>query len=358
VKILDNGSMVINLPYFHGRIATARESIHDGDTLYGTTSGIVSIRFTGIDTPEVGYNLPSIEEDDQDDNQRDLNFEFHPIEDFVDYLTDPFDKKYVDSNNFLQALGEDIVHDHLRKVLNEKTALNHKFHADRAREKLIQLIEDDIGYFISSGKDFKFYIAFNHEILDRFGRFLGWIHKYEEIDRRDNKKKKRRNLSYNELMLKHGYAIPYFIWPNISPFRREYSIIQSLPDKENFRDCIEEDFRLRDARIFTKKARDKGIGIFESNNPLMLMPFELRFLADRYTGFFDESISCKNNENKISNQRSSKKPLHRYVIDLSKSEDPVLRKPDQYYKITIEDRLFVDEHFVPLFREKGYEIES
>lgn len=123
--------------------------------------------------------------------------------------------------------------------------------------------------------------------------------------------------------------------------------------------CIEDDFRLRDARKYTKQARDKGIGIFESNHPLMLMPFELRFLADSYTGFFNEPISCKNNENKkITNQRSSKKPLHRYVIDLSKLEDPVLRKPDQYYKITVEDHLFIDEHFVPLFREKGYEIES
>jgi hypothetical protein len=160
-------------------------------------------------------------------------------------------------------------------------------------------------------------------------------------------------------MLKHGYAIPYFIWPNILPFRREYSIIQSLPDKENFQNCIEDDFRLRDARMYTKQARDKGIGIFESNNSLMLQPFELRFLADRYTGLFNEPISCKNNENKkITNQRTSKKPLHRYVIDLSKLEDPILRKPDQYYKITIEDRLFIDEHFVPLFTEKGYEIES
>jgi hypothetical protein len=41
MKILDNGSMVINFPYFNGRIATGRESIHDGDTLYGITSGIV-----------------------------------------------------------------------------------------------------------------------------------------------------------------------------------------------------------------------------------------------------------------------------------------------------------------------------
>lgn len=191
MKILDNGSMVINFPYFNGRIATARESIHDGDTLYGVTSGIVSIRFTGIDTPEVGYNLPTIKEDDLDEHQAKLYFEYRPIEDFIDYLTDPFDKKYFDSNNFLQALGEDVVHNHLRKVLNEQTALNHKFHADRAREKLIQLIEDDIGYSISSGKEFKFYIAFNHEILDRFGRFLGWIHRYEDSDSKDNKNRKK-----------------------------------------------------------------------------------------------------------------------------------------------------------------------
>ena len=85
------------------------------------------------------------------------------------------------------------------------------------------------------------------------------------------------------------------------------------------------------------------------------MPYELRYLVDRYTGIRNEQISCKQDENLV--YRSKKKPVHRYMIDLSRTSEPVIQKPEKYYDIKIEDRLFIDEHFVPLFEKYGYPIE-
>ena len=81
---------------------------------------------------------------------------------------------------------------------------------------------------------------------------------------------------------------------------------------------------------FIKDARDNHQGIFENNNSLMLIPFELRFLSRR----------CEPS---------------RYVLDLSKN-DAKLLKPTDYHKIkNPEDRLFIPNQFVPLFEYKNYE---
>jgi hypothetical protein len=82
------------------------------------------------------------------------------------------------------------------------------------------------------------------------------------------------------------------------------------------------------------------------------MPFELRHLADRFTGLTNKPVPCKQIQN--INDRSNQKPVHRYVIDLSYTQEPVIVNPKEYYKIKVEDRLFIDEHFVPFFQKHGY----
>jgi hypothetical protein len=86
---------------------------------------------------------------------------------------------------------------------------------------------------------------------------------------------------------------------------------------------------LRKARDGFRRARREGRGIFSSEDPLQLEPFEIRFLA---------------------NQR---RPT-RWVIDLSKNDD-VLVEPQNYYTIkNQEDRLYIPEEYVSLFVEKGW----
>lgn len=86
---------------------------------------------------------------------------------------------------------------------------------------------------------------------------------------------------------------------------------------------------LDDARSWVRQARDQKLGIWDSNKPLRLQPSELRFLARR-------------------------SPPDRWVIDLSAGDDQ-LHQPQLYYCIrNPEDRLFVPEQYVPLFKEKGW----
>lgn len=76
--------------------------------------------------------------------------------------------------------------------------------------------------------------------------------------------------------------------------------------------------------------RKKKIGIFDEQNPLRLQPFEVRFLARR-------------------------SPPNRWIIDLSKNEDSLIR-PQKYYTVhNMEDRLFIPEGYVPLFVEKRWQ---
>ena len=50
-----------------------------------------------------------------------------------------------------------------------------------------------------------------------------------------------------------------------------------------------------------------------------------------------------------------RRALHGYVLNLATCES-ILLKPTEYHLIeNPEDRLFIDEHFVPLFRSKGYQ---
>lgn len=86
---------------------------------------------------------------------------------------------------------------------------------------------------------------------------------------------------------------------------------------------------LRNARRWVQEARDRHDGLYEQEDPLRLLPFELRLLARR-------------------------QPPDRWVIDLSRGDD-VLVPPQWYFEIANpEDRLFVPAEYVPLFVERGW----
>jgi len=69
--------------------------------------------------------------------------------------------------------------------------------------------------------------------------------------------------------------------------------------------------------------------VWEKDDPLRLLPFELRFVSER-------------------------RPPHRWVVDLGR-EDDVLLLPQAYHMIAnLEDRLFVPPEYVPLWVERGW----
>jgi hypothetical protein len=161
--------------------------------------------------------------------------------------------------------------------------------------------------------------------MDRYGRLLGFINRYQP----DPLSPEERPPSYNERLLRAGRVAPYFIWPNINPFRRQGSPVQAVIPPGEANQMAEEDETLRQARRWVRTARQEKRGIFDGSDPLRLLPFEVRFLARR-------------------------RPPDRWVIDLGK-DDKVLIKPQKYYAVSnIEDRLFIPEEYVPLFVEKGW----
>jgi hypothetical protein len=76
-------------------------------------------------------------------------------------------------------------------------------------------------------------------------------------------------------------------------------------------------------------ARERRLGVWGGEEPLRLLPFELRYLARLG-------------------------PPDRWVLDLAARNDRLLA-PQLYPRIVRpEDRLFVGEAFVPLFLSRGW----
>ena len=301
--------------------SSVKQAIHDGDTVSVVADGSFSIRFLGVDTPEVSLAYPNLDNDPDGGKWISISNEKFQI-----YLTKPFDSQYPDSQTYKDNLGSDLV-DYLEPKLNANTAKNHHDLAMKAQRELESIVGADVQERENQNIKFRFFMAFAFEILDRYGRFLCYL------DRDNNAQERLGRISYNEKMLQTGFAAPYFIWPNLNPFIKSGSIVEAVPDINNFQVTINKSKRLRDARDFVKKARELEIGIFEKDNPLLLLPSELRYLARR--GLPD-----------------------RYVLDMSKAR-PKLIPPIRYHEIeNIEDRLFIPEEYVPLFKERGYEDEE
>jgi hypothetical protein len=106
-------------------------------------------------------------------------------------------------------------------------------------------------------------------------------------------------------------------------------LVSAVPDSGTANLIAESEKALKDARTVVKANRQNGIGIYDMTNPLIIQPFEVRFLSRR-------------------------KPPDRWVIDLSKTDDSLI-EPQKYYTIpNEEDRLFIPEEFVALFVNKGW----
>jgi hypothetical protein len=88
--------------------------------------------------------------------------------------------------------------------------------------------------------------------------------------------------------------------------------------------------KLARARQWVRSARQQQMGVFGAQGRRGLEPFEVRFLARR-------------------------RPPDRWVIDLSKSNNILLR-PENYYTVpNCEDRLYIPEEYVSLFVERGWQ---
>jgi endonuclease YncB( thermonuclease family) len=302
VKTLTVGRFGLGL---HGEApGSVRQQVHDGDTIIVRALGNFSIRFLGIDTPEISFTLPGRK-----------SFTGTAHDDWEAFLSDPF------APAWQLPSQPDALSEHLRRRTGPGCAANHHRHARAAERALEHEIVEDMRRLERTQKSLEFFLAFAGEVMDGYGRLLGYVN--------GSTQENPRPPDYNLRLLTAGLAMPYFIWPNINPFRRQPSRLEAVPDPGQAGAIARGERTLREARESVAAARADGLGIFAADDPLQLEPFELRFLAGR-------------------------RLPNRWLIDLSSDSDTLLA-PERYAEVpNAEDRLWIPAEFVPLFVEKGW----
>lgn len=294
----------------NGQPQTLNAAIPDGDTLGVRLNGSGGVRFLGIDTPEKTFELPG------------SGFRRLDSQQWEDYLTDPFQPQFAPLD-----LGPELTA-HLQTRIGAGAGVNHRLHGDNAEQSLISLVQSDMNALGQNLNTFQFFIAFSYEVFDGYGRFLAFVNRQQP----DPHNPGPRTLSYNERMLELGASLPYFIWPNIDPFR-ELPLLSSVIAPGTANTVAQTTPALNRARGFVQQARANGLGVFNPANPLRFEAFEIRYLGRR-------------------------EPPNRAVIDLSQNDDVILR-PESYFKIpNPEDRLFIPAAFIPLFVSRGWKLEG
>jgi endonuclease YncB( thermonuclease family) len=286
------------------------QQVHDGDTITAEATGNLGVRFLGVDAPEVSVPLPG------------TRLPFIDLDDarWEQVLADPFSAELDPIDPPLD--GE--LQQHLVGRVGPGTAANHARLAEAATKALEDAVGQDLQELGKTKDDFRFFLAFAGEVMDRYGRLLAYLHP----DQADVPAEQRK-LSYNERLLEAGWVSPYFIWPNINPFRRAPSLPDAVPAPGTAAQLAATERSLHQARRWVQQARDRYQGLYQQQEPLRLLPFELRFLARR-------------------------QPPDRWVIDLGRGDD-VLVPPQFYFEVANpEDRLFVPAEYVPLFVERGW----
>jgi endonuclease YncB( thermonuclease family) len=297
----------------HGDVAgSVDQETHDGDTVNVRADGNFGVRFLGVDAPEISFTLPG----------ESTNFQPIGSDGWKEFLTDPFAAKY---GEFEPPLTAEL-RAHIEAHVGAGTAENHERLAKAAQEALKGMINEDIQALQVDPTQFRFFLAFANEVMDGYGRMLCYLNRDQAHEPPPRPK------SYNERLLAVGAVTPYFIWPNLDPYKRPSALVDAVPEPGSAVPAAappEATKLLKEARESVRAARENHLGVFEQADPLRLYPFELRYLARR-------------------------KPPDRWVIDLGAGDD-VIHKPQQYPSIAApEDRLFIPAEYVPLFVSKGW----
>ena len=212
------------------------KDVHDGDTVAVLAAGDVGVRFLGVDAPEVtaplpGTQAPLVALDDPRWEQA-LAAAFAPGAQPLGPAADP-------------AL---VAHLEARAVVGE--AVNHARLAAAARIALVDMVSKDMAALGVDAAGFRFFLAFAADVMDRYGRLLGYVKPDQP-----HVPAEQRLGSYNERLLAAGWASPYFIWPNTSPWRAAPAIVDAVPAPGTAAQAAAADPALVAARASVKAAR-------------------------------------------------------------------------------------------------------
>jgi hypothetical protein len=299
----------------HGDVpGSVRQETYDGDTVIVDPDGNLGLRFLGVDAAEVSFPLPGSS----------TTFISTADPRWAAFLDDPFDEVH----GAIDPPLDPALQESLATRVGPGAAANHHDLAKAAERALEALIESDIAALQQTPERFRFFCSFANEVMDVYGRLLCYLNR----DQPNADDPGPRPKSYNERLLALGRVAPYFIWPNLDPYRPPKRPVDAVPVPTTVAPAevtIEELESLDAARESVRQARQQGLGIFNPESPLRVYPFELRYLSRRT-------------------------PPERWAIDLSAGDD-LLRSPQAYHLIpNVEDRLFVPEEYVGLFVSKGW----
>lgn len=302
----------------HGKkIGSVKQIVHDGDTINTRLMHNLGVRFLGIDTPEISFQFPGT----------------HTFINLLDKKWDDYFKSGKWKENL--TIGQDLYHYFNNIIGNGKNvSKNHAELAREAEKSLVKIITSDFNKSKKSVRSFTFFMAFGNDFLDGYGRLLCYLNSSTDNFKSQKDQDEVKKISYNEKQLATGWAVPYFIWPNVQPFLSVKAFAKENVNPKNFWTLIKKASKLHQARKSVELARSSNKGIFSGTNPLKLMPFELRII-------------------------SRKKSPDRYVIDLRDEGNNVLLKPEEYIKIPHqEDRLHIPSEYVPIFQILGWVIKQ
>lgn len=294
---------------------SVKQNVHDGDTLNVSFFKNLGVRFLGMDTPEISFQLPG-------DN------------DFV-HLNKPAWTQFFTSGQWLQGLnvGAELLA-HLKACIGDgsQVAANHYAHANAAQRSLEAAVQSHLDRSGKAKEDFLFFLAFAHEFLDVYGRLLCYLHANEDNFANAADREEAKKWSYNERQLANGGALPYFIWPNVQPFLSVNAFTEDSVRPNQFWKKVNTSKRLQEGRRLVSQARTAGLGVHAPDNSLILRAFELRFI-------------------------SRKKGPDRYVVNLADPGNHRLLPPEHYFLVPQdEDRLYIPKEYAPIFRMYGWEV--
>lgn len=291
----------------YNRLGTIDELVHDGDTVTVKAAGDFGVRLLGIDTPEVSFSLPGASFVKMSDDR------------WAKFLSDPFDSSWGPIDSFPPGMIS-----FLKTKIGPNIAKDHFEHAEHARIAFANDVKAD-QKIMGTGDKFQFFMVFGFEIMDAYGRMLCLINR----DQPDRNKPTKRPNTYNLRLLEKGLAFPYFIWPNINPWKKPDSVMDAVFKPGTAESAMGNNTEIELARNAVRNARKNHLGLFNATRPMLLEPFELRMLSRRSAP-------------------------SRYLIDLTKNDD-VLIHPKNYWTVPhSEDRLWIPPIYVPLFVEQGW----
>ena len=294
---------------------TPAQVVHDGDTVGLNTALNFSSRFLGVDAPEISFTIRTKDT-------------------FVPIGHDKW-KTFWTSGEWQNLPVQAALLAHLSARIGDGTAVaeNHARHAKLAETALTDLIKADIAASGKSLDEFEFFLSFGYEFLDQYGRMLCYLNAERSIFPSPSLASK---LSYNERLLAGGTVLPYFIFPNLQPFMAGRPFDADAIKPAGFWSAVLAAGKLQAARAAVATARSAQRGVFDAAEPLIILPYELRYIARLHSSGPD-----------------------RFVIDLGDPGSNRILPPERYIDIEhVEDRLFVAREFVPLFVLNGWQIAS